>query len=281
MEEAMELNLDKRLGIVPEVREYYEKYRAIYNGLAAKGDYEITIGDYRKDLLGLLSKHRKYIIANIEANLQRIQAYKERLPKLLEYLNEAPLLADDGSALAQKWREQRRIQIYAPIRGAMRFDVSKLLYAAYVLPEALKDMPIRSTINSEALVVAVANSIVNPLSIPLADITKYFDAQAFPCLKDWTEDTEPAEIIQELTRLTEQVIPIERQINELYEEVRLAISNKDKSTYNTYLKASVAEALEKKETRMMFNNLLNHDFPLDLDSGLTNQSVLNRFHNGV
>ncbi|MDO5941446.1 hypothetical protein [Burkholderia cepacia] len=115
----MELNLDKRLGIVPEVREYYEKYRAIYNGLAAKGDYEITIGDYRKDLLGLLSKHRKYIIANIEANLQRIQAYKERLPKLLEYLNEAPLLADDGSALAQKWREQRRIQIYAPIRGAM------------------------------------------------------------------------------------------------------------------------------------------------------------------
>lgn len=277
----MELNLDKRLGIVPEVREYYEKYRAIYNGLAAKGDYEITIGDYRKDLLGLLSKHRKYIIANIEANLQRIQAYKERLPKLLEYLNEAPLLADDGSALAQKWREQRRIQIYAPIRGAMRFDVSKLLYAAYVLPEALKDMPIRSTINSEALVVAVANSIVNPLSIPLADITKYFDAQAFPCLKDWTEDTEPAEIIQELTRLTEQVIPIERQINELYEEVRLAISNKDKSTYNTYLKASVAEALEKKETRMMFNNLLNHDFPLDLDSGLTNQSVLNRFHNGV
>ncbi|HDR9764009.1 TPA: hypothetical protein ACK3Q6_002704 [Burkholderia cepacia] len=277
----MELNLDKRLGIVPEVREYYEKYRAIYNGLAAKGDYEITIGDYRKDLLGLFSKHRKYIIANIEANLQRIQAYKERLPKLLEYLNEAPLLADDGSALAQKWREQRRIQIYAPIRGAMRFDVSKLLYAAYVLPEALKDMPIRSTINSEALVVAVANSIVNPLSIPLADITKYFDAQAFPCLKDWTEDTEPAEIIQELTRLTEQVIPIERQINELYEEVRLAISNKDKSTYNTYLKASVAEALEKKETRAMFNNLLNHDFPLDLNSGLTNQSVLNRFHNGV
>ncbi|MCW3696267.1 hypothetical protein [Burkholderia cenocepacia] len=277
----MELNLDKRLGIVPEVREYYEKYRAIYNGLAAKGDYEITIGDYRKDLLGLFSKHRKYIIANVEANLQRIQAYKERLPKLLEYLNEAPLLADDGSALAQKWREQRRIQIYAPIRGAMRFDVSKLLYAAYVLPEALKDMPIRSTINSEALVVAVANSIVNPLSIPLADITKYFDAQAFPCLKDWTEDTEPAEIIQELTRLTEQVIPIERQINELYEEVRLAISNKDKSTYNTYLKASVAEALEKKETRAMFNNLLNHDFPLDLNSGLTNQSVLNRFHNGV
>lgn len=277
----MELNLDKRLGIMPEVREYYEKYRAIYNGLAAKGDYEITIGDYRKDLLGLFSKHRKYIIANVEANLQRIQAYKERLPKLLEYLNEAPLLADDGSALAQKWREQRRIQIYAPIRGAMRFDVGKLLYAAYVLPEALKDMPIRSTINSEALVVAVANSIVNPLSIPLADIIKYFDAQAFPCLKDWTEDTEPAEIIQELTRLTEQVIPIERQINELYEEVRLAISNKDKSTYNTYLKASVAEALEKKETRTMFNNLLNHDFPLDLDSGLTNQSVLNRFHNGV